>query len=336
MTTGKPGDSRLIVCFGCTMRLHSKHAAPLLAGLLATAPALAEGPRFVTLTIENDSLLFRGLDRGYSSGLQLGVLLEKDDLPAWLREAPPFAWSDDRHVAFALGHRIYSPDDLTLDPPDPTDWPYAGWLYLMTDVRTRTGPVIDHLTATVGVVGQVARGQELQNAFHRIGDYPLARGWGSQVEDQFAWTIGYERAWRQELGSRYDVTPRVGAVVGNVFTYASAGVVMRYGSVLPDDIPATTISLAPSRDGFRGAPHCGWYAWAGVDARAVARNIFIEGRKPGGDTVKRETWGYDFQLGAAWLWPGGRAGFALVRRGPEFEGQKETDYFGQLTVSLAY
>lgn len=316
--------------------------APLiLAGLLAALPALAEDQRFVSLTMENDSLLFRGLDRGYSSGIQVALLLPTSDLPEPIRNLPPFAWSADRRVTFALGHRMYTPDDLTLDPPNPTDWPYAGWLYLMTDVRLRSGSVVDHLSVTIGAVGQVARGQEVQNALHRLVDYPLARGWGSQVEDQFAWTIGYERAWYSVLagaqyGNRYDVTPRVSAVVGNVFTYATAGVVLRYGSALPDDLPATTISLAPSRDGFRGAPQSGWYAWAGVEARGVARNIFIEGRKPQGDTVEREPFGFDVQLGAAYFTPGARFGFSLVRRSQEFEKQKGTDYYGQLAVSLAY
>lgn len=139
-----------------------------------------------------------------------------------------------------------------------------------------------------------------------------------------------------QYGHRYDVTPRVSAVVGNVFAYASAGVVLRYGSALPDDLPATTLSLAPSRDGFRGAPQSGWYVWAGAEARGVARNLFIEGGKPQGNTVKREPFGYDVQLGAAYFWPGARVGFSLVRRSREFVEQKGTDYYGQLAVSLAY
>src|SRR5262245_59201835 len=69
-------------------------ASFLLAALLAAAPALAAEDRFVALTIENDSFLFRGLDRHYSSGLQLSVLLPKDDLGALGRIAP-FSWSDD-------------------------------------------------------------------------------------------------------------------------------------------------------------------------------------------------------------------------------------------------
>lgn len=81
----------------------------------------------------------------------------------------------------------------------------------------------------------------------------------------------------------------------------------------------------------------GWYAWAGADGRAVARNVFIDGNTfRDGPGVKRRPLGYDLQLGIAAVWPTLRASFTFVQRGREFEGQPSPDRFGQLALSLPY
>ena len=123
----------------------------------------------------------------------------------------------------------------------------------------------------------------------------------------------------------------------HALTYADAGAVLRYGSHLPTDLPVTHISLGPPRDGFRGASRFGWYAWAGVNAHAVAYNSFIEARTySGGAHVERKKFGVDAQLGVAAVWPRARVGFTLVERSREFAGQAGRDRFGQLAVSFAY
>src|SRR5690606_37248782 len=120
-----------------------------------------------------------------------------------------------------------------------------------------------------------------------------------------------------------------------VLAYASAGVVLRYGSQLPNDLPATQISLGPPRDGYRGSPRQGWYVWGGIDARAVARNIFLDGTG-NGPSVERKKSGFDVQGGAVRVWPRWRVGFTVVQRSREFVGQDRPDRFAQLTISVPY
>jgi hypothetical protein len=258
-----------------------------------------------------------------------------DELPQALRVLPPLAWSEERDVVMAIGQRIYTPIDQEREVPDPADRPYAGWLYLLTEVRTRKGPEIDHVSGTIGVIGPASLGRQTQDFAHALIGQGRARGWDSQLHNRAAFTLGFERTWPrvaqgQFAGHRADVTTRAGATVGNVFTYANVGVVARYGDNLPDDVPTTHISLAPSRDGYRGSSTSrGWYVWVGADGRAVAHNLFLEG-------VKRKPLGGDVQAGIALTWPGARLGFALVQRSREFEGQAGSDRFGQLAVSFAY
>jgi hypothetical protein len=154
--------------------------------------------------------------------------------------------------------------------------------------------------------------------------------------------LGYERAWPSLLRTQVasltlDVTPKIGATVGNVYTYANAGAVLRVGHNLPDDFPVTDISLGPPRDGYRpGDGRFGWYAWVGTEARVVGWNAFLDSNMfGGGPSVTREPFGHDLQLGVAAVWGKSRVGFTFVRRSKEFETQTADDKFGQLTFSFA-
>jgi hypothetical protein len=313
----------------------------VLSATTALLPAsAADPPRFASITFEND--FFAGYDQHYTNGLQLAVLADLKAFPRTLRDLPPFAWSDDPQAVIAIGQRMYTPVDTDIDPPDPHDRPYAGWLYVMTDVRTRSVGTLDHLTMTLGVVGPASGARETQDIAHRALDEPRSKGWEWQVRNKATFMAGFERAWPSVaagplFGQAWDVSLRSGATVGSPLTYANAGAVLRFGRNLPQDLPVTHISLGPPRDGFRGASSFGWYVWTGLDAHAVAYNTFIEGTSYRiGQGLQRVPFGHDIQAGAALAWPNLRLGFTWVQRSREFEGQVGPDRFGQLAVSFAY
>ena len=313
----------------------------LLLLSLSLPLAAAGGPRFASFTLEND--FFAGYDRHYTNGLQLAFVVPLEKLPGAVANLPPVKFSDQPDVVVAIGQRIYTPVNTDVEVPDPADRPYGGWLYGLLDVQTRTRETTDHVTMTLGMVGPASLARQTQDLFHQVTNTQPVRGWDYQLRNKAAFTLGYERAWpsvyRGRVGPlQHDLAMRAGATVGNVLTYANVGAVWRVGTALPADWPATHISLGPPRDGFRGAPGMtGWYVWAGADARAVGRNIFLEGTtyhdQP---TVKRRNTGYDMQVGIAAVWPRMRVSFTFVERGREFEGQGSPDRFGQLAVSLPY
>jgi lipid A 3-O-deacylase len=324
-------------------RIRARFAAAMAAMIpvaLAAWPAMAAGGE-ATLTLDND--FFAGFDRHYTNGFQLAILANTASLPRPVLALQPFGEALDSRYTFAVGQRIYTPANTTTEIADPRDRPYAGWLYALAEFRTRRAHALDHFMVSVGVVGPASLGRQAQNAVHRILREDDSRGWNAQLRNEPALLLGYERAWPAIASASFDrleldFTPRVGATVGNVFTYASAGTVARIGRNLPDDFPATHISLGPARDGYRGnATQRGWYAWAGADARLVARNIFLDGNTfRDSASVERKRFVWDLQLGVAATWGLQRLGFAIVRRSEEFAGQGKSDKFGQLTYSFAY
>ena len=314
--------------------------AAVAAAALAFSAAADDLPKLASITIEND--FFAGFDQHYTNGIQAAFLADVGAVPEALHAAPPFRWSVDPQAVVAVGQRMYTPANSDRESPDPHDRPYGGWLYLMTDVRTRADDVVDHVSATIGIVGPSAGAARTQDAFHRLTHEPRSRGWGAQLHGEPTFMAGFERAWPGVARTRIadeqvDLSLRAGATLGTPFTYAGAGAVLRFGRHLPTDLPTTHISLGPSRDGFRGASRFGWYAWIGGDARAVARNVFVQGNTCRDSArVGLRRYGLDGHAGIAAVWRTARVGFTLVHRSREFEGQGGSDKFGQLAVSFAY
>lgn len=311
-------------------------ARVLLGALtLAAATSSSAETHFTSFTFEND--FFAGYDKHYTNGVQAAFLTSLDGAPAWLR-----SMSADPQAVFAIGQRMYTPTDKDLRIPDANDRPYAGWAYVMGDLRTRAAPTIDHLTVTLGMVGPASGARQTQNNVHSLLGDDIAKGWDTQVRNRATLMVGYERAWpavlQGPIGNREaDLSLRAAATVGTPLTYADAGAVLRYGSNLPSDLPVTHISLGPPRDGFRGAPQFGWYVWAGVNLHAVAYNSFLEAPTfSGGPHVPREKFGNDTQVGVALVWPNSRVGFTMVQRSKEFVGQQGDDRYGQLALSFAF
>lgn len=315
--------------------------ASLILALALPLAAAAEGPRFTTVTVEND--FFAGYDRHYTNGIQAAFVVKNHELPQAVRDLPPFRWNASNDVVLAVGQRIYTPSDTEVLSTVPGERPYAGWLYGLADVRTQVSrDVVDHLTVTVGIVGPAALGRQVQNGFHRLVGKPEALGWDTQLRNELTLTVGYERTWlgvaRGSFDGRpFDVSARAGVTVGNAYTYANTGAVLRYGSHLPNDIPVTHISLGPPRDGYRGSASAGWYVFGGVDARGVGRNLFIDGNTwRDGPSAERKDFGIDVQFGVVAVWQEARVSFTIVRRSKEFDAQQGDDRFGQLAVSLGF
>jgi lipid A 3-O-deacylase len=296
--------------------------------------------RFVTLTGDND--FFAGYDHHYTNGFQFAVSADGMSLPKFMRSLPPLRNGNDPQINFAFGQRIYTPTDTNRANPDPLDRPYGGWLYALMDIRVRSGNAVDSMQASLGVIGPASLAEQTQNIYHGLIGAEKSQGWDAQIGNQLAVLLGYERAWPSVLQTPVgpltaDITPKVGVTVGNVYTYANTGAVFRIGQNLPDDFPVTDISLGPPRDGYRpSGDGFGWYAWMGIDARAVAWNTFLDGSMFGdGPSVKRKPFGHDLQLGLVTVWNKSRVGFTFVRRSKEFETQTGADKFGQITFSFA-
>ena len=302
-----------------------------------------------TLLVEND--VYSNTDRHYTNGLHLSWLSASGDVPEFAMTAAswlPFLLSPEgkRRIGFNFGQSLFTPADIKIAEPQPDDRPWAAWLYGGIALLSETPRTLESLELDIGVVGPAAFGEDVQKFWHDMIGSPQPRGWDNQIKNEPAVALIYERKWREEVwrfggkGSEIgaDVTPLVGAALGNVFTYASAGVALRFGEDLPADFGPPRIRPSLPGSGFFDLDdRFGWYVFAALEGRAVARNIFLDGNTfVDSERVDKEPFVGDFQFGFAVMVNTARITVSQIFRTREFDGQREPDRFGAVSVSFKW
>lgn len=318
------------------------------------------GHGYLSFQVENDSL-GNGADRDYTHGMEIAYVSEPCQ-HRWVSRVAQTIYllpRDGREcrrdrVSFALGQTMYTPSDISLNPPNPDDRPYAGWLYLNAGILSEDYDAGDPLAlrrfsfrglrkleVSLGVVGPASGAGATQRWFHdRIGATE-PRGWGSQLSNEPALMVSYQYQWRYGAhllpALEFDATPHVSASLGNVFTEGALGFTVRIGNnMLLDYGPARIRPSAPGSAFFQSRDGIGWYLFAGVEGRAVGRNIFLDGNTfADSPSVDKRAFVGDFQYGAAITLSRVRIAFTQIFRTKEFFGQEHTDNFGAVSLSFA-
>ena len=260
----------------------------------------------------------------------------------------PFLLAPDgkRRIGINFGQSMFTPNDIKIREPQPDDRPWAGYLYGGVALLSETPHTLDALELDVGIVGPASFAEQTQKKWHELIGSPEPEGWNSQLKNEPTVALIYERKWRQEVWRfagpesdlGVDITPHVGAALGNVFTYAATGVGLRIGDDLPADFgPPRIRPSLPGSAFFQLDDRFGWYLFATAEGRAVARNIFLDGNTfEDSASVDKLPFVADFQVGVAFMINEARVTIAQVYRTREFRSQNEPDRFGVVTLSLKF
>lgn len=323
-------------------------ALALMFLTMPLGPLAAEEPAKGTLSVvlENDFIYNR--DNNYTNGVRVAWLSTPERTPDWsLRAArlfPLFSKEGAVRIGYAIGQDMYTPKDISLRNPPLDDQPYAGWLYGSAGLIAETGRRLDQLELTIGVVGPASLAEETQKRVHEIVNSDEPQGWDTQLKNEPGFILTYQRSWRSVisksiLGVPFDVTPHAGGALGNIFTYANAGIMLRCGKRLPLDYAPPRIQPSLPGSGFFVPQDAfGWYLFAGIDGRAVARNIFLDGNTfRDSRSVDKEPLVGDLQFGIAVTWKTVRLGYTHVLRTREFKSQGNPPHdFGAFSLSMEF
>lgn len=300
-----------------------------------------------SFTSEND--LFGGTDRNYSNGLRIERVSPANDvfpILNWAAERLPFLDLERRDLrqGLALSHAIFTPEDISQNPPDPDDRPYAGWLYLSGTVVASDDNIQDILQVNAGIVGPSAGGRFVQDEWHALIDEEQPKGWDHQLKDEPGIEIIAQRMALFDgpdlpLGLQTDFGFYGGGALGNVRTYAGTGLVGRIGWDLESDFGPPRIRPALSGAGtFSPEQPVGAYLFAGLDGRFVFRDMFLDGNafRDGPRVADRHKLVGDVQSGIAVHVQNVQVAFTYVHRTEEFARQDGPQRYGAVSVSIAY
>lgn len=306
-----------------------------------------------TMLTENDKY-FAGTDRHYTNGFKFLWLGETtlDRSQEFLKKVSEFiptlrgiAAQQRYKIGLALGQNIYTPADTETAALVPGDRPYAGWLYgsMIAQAQEKDGSMLRVVELSLGVVGPSALGQQAQNSWHDVIHVPHAQGWANQLHDEPAIMLSWERRYRNYTfvadGHRlFDFISRARLTVGNVYTHLAAGARVRLGWNLPPDFGADLIRPAGgSMANARAKAGFSTHLYLSAEARAVARNIFLDGNTwRDSHSVDKKPFMGDFAGGLVVTWPRFQITYTQNLRTKEFRGQTRNDVFGSIAITTFY
>lgn len=313
-------------------------------------PTVPRKPAVLSFSTEND-FFGGGTDRNYSNGLRVERISGADSVHPgleWVADRLPWIDLDRTELrqGFALSQAIFTPEDTQAFVPDPADRPYAAWLALSSTIAASSENTQDTLQVNLGVVGPSAAGEFVQNTWHGIIGVPTAKGWDYQLKDEPGIEIIAQRMQMFDgpdlpMGLETDFGAHLGVALGNVRTYGSSGLTARIGWDLNSSFGPARIRPALSGagefvPGTEDDP-LGGYFFVGVDGRAVARDMFLDGNlwRDGPRVEDRRTVVGDLQAGVAVHYRSVQLAFTFVHRTEEFVRQDGPQRFGALSISIA-
>jgi len=307
-----------------------------------------EEQRFFTISVEND-MLASGNDRNYTSGVRFTSANLSSSLARWEKQGlswiPGFNINPTTSSYISFGQNLYTPEDISRDPPDPKDRPYAAFAYGALGYSTVSDNHVDSVEFSLGIVGPAALGRQTQKTVHEWVDSDDPKGWDAQLENEPGVILSWERRWpgvrSTRLGPIYlRRIPHAGLTLGNVYTYANAGFMFQ---LLPNNtrLQSTPVRVRPSipGNGFFITPEksFGWMIFGGIQGRAVAQNIFLDGNTwRDSASVEKRHWVGDANIGLSLLVDSIRLSYTVVWRTKEFEQQENSDVFGSLSINYRF
>jgi hypothetical protein len=217
---------------------------------------------------DNDTAL--GSDDAYSAGwsFQLHSRMMDTWNPAfagWIGKFPGLG-DDGRggrvtRFAVAFSQIMVTPNDITIEAPQPNDAPWAGLAGASGTWSSYDNRKLAGLQIYVGCMGPCSQAQDVQEFVHNdlgAGDDPA--GWGNQLSNQLLGNVNYEYRWKlvaaapeKHAFGRFAQDLAAGGQVGagNLATYARASIEYRFGWGMPQgftkipDPPGLGLALDP-------------------------------------------------------------------------------------------
>lgn len=274
------------------------------------------------LRIDNDA--FTGMDGYYTAGLNLAYrrLMGEN---AGLRKIFK-AENAKLMMAYQYGFKMFTPLDISeeafLDGRQIR--PYAGLQYLKTNIvyfpKAHSGCSYG---LEIGMVGEQAGMESLQQSFHRIINTLQPFGWENQISNE--WIVNLHlQAWREiSLGEAASIVSHGQIVAGTGQTFLSSNWMIRAGTF--SDVQHT--AFGGSRLGRSSAMSAKEdYVFFALRLDYVLHNIFIEGSlfdsNPSPQTAIAKKWLFGQEFGFHYSYPKWAFRLSFHHLGVEIEDGK--------------
>lgn len=334
--------------------LHLLFIIPLLCHSFFARAQQDDEKQYISLSHEND-MLGGNSDRYYTSGARLTWFSSRFNAPPGINiianHIPAFDLNEKTHAFFTLGQNLYTPENINLRLQPSDDRPWAAFLYgsvgLATPYYQKNNKLshIDEMEFTAGIIGPEALGEQTQKFVHKhISNSPIPKGWDNQLAFEpgiiLSWQRRFPFKWERQINPRLNtrIEPNMSVCLGNIRTNIGIGATAIIGSERLLDTPARVRPAIPGTGIFLSQNNkFNWQFFAGIDARAVARDIFLDGNSfSNTHSVDKEHFVGDLSAGASIFYGDYRLSYTLNLRSKEFKDQREESIFGSITLTKRF
>lgn len=179
---------------------------------------------------ENDSYLADGQDQYYTNGLLLNFRTALDQSKLGNKKLNKMI------LEFEAGQKIYNPHSgSTLDIVN-IDRPFAGYLYAGAALNLLYNSENNlKLSLQTGTIGPSALAKEAQELLHSALGFYEIKGWQWQVKNEFAINASaeYNYLLNRSTTGEADFAANTYVNIGNTFSGAGAGIMLRAGAINP-------------------------------------------------------------------------------------------------------
>lgn len=143
-----------------------------------------------------------------------------------------------KKIIFELtsGQQIYNPFFAKAPNPATHDRPFAAFLYVGSSLSWfYTNEKIVKLSARMGTIGPNALGEEIQKGYHKMLKVFTPQGWEYQLKNEIGLNLSadYNRLCYRNTSKHLDITGLSSAMLGNTFSGANVGMLLRWGRCNP-------------------------------------------------------------------------------------------------------
>ncbi len=206
----------------------------LVIGLLSTSTLFGETHSF---TVENDALASH--DDGYYTNGLFYTYMDEIQHPSYIKLMEDL----ETNTAISFTHLMFTPDNKQKTTAQLNDIPYAGYAKLNFLLYKSSKNYFHEFGVNIGLVGPSTLAEEFQSNFHSLIGQDKAKGWDTQLKDQFTSGISYQFAYKTDsfdVGNfKVDWTNNIRIEAGNYYSGVLASSTLRIGSMAYDDFATT-------------------------------------------------------------------------------------------------
>jgi len=200
-----------------------------------------------TIQLENDVTFYE--DGNYTNGLMFNWQSNYSPLKKLYNDLPVISqWQSKLLIqqevgltnwGLKLSQRMWTPDEIKIELPQPLDRPYAGVLEFELHSAQYSNILAQKNWITVGIIGPSSGAEKLQSLFHSSTSSSAPKGWKYQIENEGIFSYSYELdkllIRRQKFSNyQWELSGHGYGSLSNLRSELATGLTFRWGTNLAD------------------------------------------------------------------------------------------------------